>query len=460
MAINDLLKQGIAALKAGYKTEARSLLMQVVQQDERNESAWLWLSGAVDTDEERRICLENVLAINPNNRAAERGLQSLITKEEVRSLDTVSQVVSSPGLAAPWEPTTQRPAAVTTPDVTLHQRRKVPDTRRKPSRKRTGLLIGLGTGVSLIVCGTIAGISWVVLSGLLSLRSLPTSSATTEPPSIADVTLQGPVSPTDTWTRPADGMVMVYVPAGEFQMGSTDDEVDYALQLCYGDCERYWFDGEQPVHTVVLDGFWIDQTEVTNAQYRRCVGAGYCRSPTQSSSYTRASYYGNSTYDDYPVIHVSWRQAATYCEWAEARLPTEAQWEYAARGSEGQVFPWGNTFDGARLNYCDSSCRFDWAASTVDDGYADTAPVGSYRAGASWCGALDMAGNVYEWVADWYGAYSTGRLVNPTGVGSGEFRVLRGGSWDDDARGVRSAWRIRWSGAEDDAGFRCARDSE
>ena len=164
----------------------------------------------------------------------------------------------------------------------------------------------------------------------------------------------------DTWTRPTDGMVMVYVPAGEFEMGSDDGEVDYALQLCneyFGDCEREWFEDEQPVHTVALDGFWIDQTEVTNGQYRRCVKSGACDSPAESSSSTHDSYYGNSAYDDYPVIYVSWHQAAAHCVWAGARLPTEAEWEYAARGPQGRVFPWGNEFDGMRLNYCDANCE-------------------------------------------------------------------------------------------------------
>ena len=117
----------------------------------------------------------------------------------------------------------------------------------------------------------------------------------------------------DTWTRPADGMVMVYVPAGEFEMGSDDDEMDYALQLCneyYDDCDRKWFEAGQPVHTVALDGFWIDQTKVTNAQFAQCVAAGACdRPPARSGSYTRDSYYGNSAYDNYPVIYVSWPQA-------------------------------------------------------------------------------------------------------------------------------------------------------
>jgi formylglycine-generating enzyme required for sulfatase activity len=268
-------------------------------------------------------------------------------------------------------------------------------------------------------------------------------------------------SPVDTRTRPADGMVMVYVPAGEFTMGSTDEEVDYALELCnqyFGGCKRDWFDDEQPAHIVVLDAYWIDRTEVTNGQYRQCVAAGACEPPEKSTSHTRDSYYGDSGYDDYPVIYVGWHQAANYCEWAGARLPTEAEWEYAARGPEGRIFPWGDEADGTRLNYCDANCEFDWKDSAYDDGYADTAPVGSYPAGGSWCGALDLAGNVWEWGADRYGEYPSGRQENPTGPSTGDYRVARGGGWRYYWYYVRTTHRgVAPPGPRYDyVGFRCA----
>jgi formylglycine-generating enzyme required for sulfatase activity len=239
-------------------------------------------------------------------------------------------------------------------------------------------------------------------------------------------------------------MAMVYVPAGEFEMGSTEGH-----------------DDEQPVHTVALDGFWIDRTEVTNAQYRLCVEAEGCSPLVQSYSSTRDSYYGDSTYDNYPVVYVTWRQAADYCAWAEARLPTEAEWEYAARGPEERVFPWGDEFDGTRLNYCDANCSEQWADEAVDDGYADTAPVGSYPGGASWSGALDMAGNVWEWVGDRHGDYPSGRQVNPTGPSSGTARVLRGGSWNFDLNHARCAsrWLFHPVSRNRYIGFRCARVS-
>ncbi len=239
--------------------------------------------------------------------------------------------------------------------------------------------------------------------------------------------------------RTSDGMVMVYVPGGEFAMGSDDETIDYARQVCDEylgrDCSQRLFADEQPPHAVVLDSFWIDETEVSNAQYRQCVEAGACNPPDETTE------YADGDYDDYPVVYVNWEQATAYCEWAGARLPTEAEWEYAAGGPEGRTFPWGDEFDGERLNYCDENCELEYAGWEFDDGYAAAAPVGSYPAGASWCGALDMGGNVWEWVADRFGYYSAERQVNPTGIGMGEHRVIRGGSWANSPHPTRCKYR-------------------
>ena len=292
----------------------------------------------------------------------------------------------------------------------------------------------------------------------------PITALPTEPPPAPTMSSTAtflPPSLGDTWLRPGDGAMMVYVPAGEFEMGNDDDGVEDAFQMCMryrGHCEREWFEDEQPVHTVALDGFWMDRTEVTNAQYQQCVESGACGPPAERGSHTRDSYYGDSAYDNHPVINVSWYQARSYCDWVGARLPTEAEWEYTARGPDGRMFPWGNEF-GARLNYCDANCVLDWADEAIDDGYVDTAPVGSFPRGASWCGVLDIAGNVWEWSADWYddSYYARSTHRNPAGTSSGEYRILRGSSWYSNRSYTRSTYR--YSNTPDyfdvDVGFRC-----
>ncbi len=236
-------------------------------------------------------------------------------------------------------------------------------------------------------------------------RPIPSQSSTPPPRST-------PTS--EVKTRSQDGMTMVYIPAGDFTMGSPAGEGG---------------DDEVPQYKVFLDGFWIDRTEVTNAQYRAFVGATGQRAPTSCD-------WGDPTYDDtektnHPVVCVSWDDAKAYCEWTGAQLPTEAEWEKAVRGNDRRPYPWGIGFDGSRLNYCDTNCEGSHKDTGANDGYARTAPVGNYPTGVSLYGALDMAGNVWEWVSDWYGFYYYSRSPesNPQGPDSGQFRVLRGGSW-------------------------------
>jgi formylglycine-generating enzyme required for sulfatase activity len=206
--------------------------------------------------------------------------------------------------------------------------------------------------------------------------------------------------PFDTRVRVRDGMALVYVPAGHFEMGSSHDE------------------RAQPVHVVAVDAFWIDQTEVTNAMFTEFLnergnqveegvswlepGAGHRGIVYGHIKENDGLFLPQAGYEDYPVVEVSWYGAAAYCSWAGGRLPTEAEWEYAARGPESRDYPWGNTFDGRRANYCDVNCTYEWRDTSVDDGSAQWTAVGSYPDGASWCGALDMAGNVWEWVSDWW----------------------------------------------------------
>jgi formylglycine-generating enzyme required for sulfatase activity len=257
---------------------------------------------------------------------------------------------------------------------------------------------------------------------------------------------------------------MVYVPAGRFEMGSDEDGVDYAMQLCSeyrDDCQRRWYEDQQPAHTVALDGFWIDKYEVTNAQYEKCVEAGACRAPAVCN--WGQPTYGKADKADHPAVCVDWQGAQDYCEWVGRRLPTEAEWEYAARGPAANLFPWGDTFEGTLANSCDTNCTQDWKYTGYDDGYAQTAPVGSYPDGVSWCGAEDMAGNVWEWVSDWYDSeyYRVSPAENPGGPSSGEHRVARGGSWRDGSNGELHLAAMRGypgvpSLRTSNVGFRCA----
>jgi len=263
----------------------------------------------------------------------------------------------------------------------------------------------------------------------------PNNTATPTP----SLTYTATLTPTPTVTLISTDN-MVRVPAGEFIMGSEE-----------------WSENEKPAHTVYLDAFYIDTYEVTNADYRRCVQAGECTAPTTCD-------WGDPTYNDadktnHPVICVNWFEAKSYCEWQGKRLPTEAEWEKAARGIDGRTYPWGNNFDGKRLNFCDKSCEYNQANQVYDDGYAQTAPVGSYELGKSPYGAYDMAGNVWEWVADWYDSsyYRNSPKRNPTGADTGKYRVIRGGSWNDDNYSSRAAFRyyLNPNSRNHNLGFRC-----
>ncbi len=246
---------------------------------------------------------------------------------------------------------------------------------------------------------------------------VPTDTPTPVPPTATPTHTRTPAPPTDTPTptrrptptpipgldigstqiRPTDGATMVFVPAGEFIMGSPEGE---------GVPDEY------PQHTVYLDAFWIDQTPVTNAQYRKCVDAGAC-TPSACADDPAVSR------DTQPVVCVDWHQAAAYAKWVGGRLPTEAEWEKAARGTDGREYPWGDDrFEASKLSFCLDKATLGY--QPID--------VASYPAEASPYGALDMAINVQEWISDWYeeSYYEYSSYDNPTGPEMGETRILRG----------------------------------
>jgi formylglycine-generating enzyme required for sulfatase activity len=229
-----------------------------------------------------------------------------------------------------------------------------------------------------------------------------------------------------TAENPVDGATLVCVPAGEFNMGSEDGSSD-----------------ERPVHSVYLDAFWIYETEVTNAMYAVFLNAegnhfegGVAWLDAGDGDVQihqdNGAWRADTGYGEHPAIEVSWYGAAAYCRWAGARLPTEAEWEKAARGTEGNTYPWGDSWDGTLAN-----------ASGAEDGHSRTSPVRAFPGGSSPYGALDMTGNVWEWVVDRYGRdyYQNSPDENPTGPKTGRFRVNRGGSWHINPRHLRVANR-------------------
>ena len=219
---------------------------------------------------------------------------------------------------------------------------------------------------------------------------------------------------------------MVYIPAGAFTMGAEGR-----------------FDDEKPVHKVYLDAYYMDRYEVTNAQYGAFMKATGRAAP---------EFWNDSRFNhpDRPVVGVTWYDGEAYCKWVGKRLPTEAEWEKAARGTDARIYPWGNSFGSGRANLSDRGDRYEY-----------TAPVGSFPSGASPYGVHDMAGNVWEWVNDWHdkGYYSRSPGRNPTGPDAGKYKVLRGGSWYDDPRFLRTAYRRgNYPGHQYDLdGFRCSK---
>jgi len=351
-------------------------------------------------------------------------------------------------LAAAPSPVSREATAKTPPVVSRTARAKMPED---PQRQGVPGWVWVAAGMALV------GLIWIgaaaIGGGRQPILVERVETVVVEKEVVVTATPAPTAGPTprlsaaDVFIRSDDSMEMVYVPEGECTIGSPDGE---------GDSD------EHPQHTVSLDAFWIDRYEVTNAQYvkflndvggHRLQCGGYDCIETEAQDgdshvlVESGLYVVESGYEDHPMIEVSWYGADAYCQWAGARRPTEAEWEKAARGPNGIVYPWGGEWHAGLCN-------------TEEGGKGNTTPVGTYSPGGdSPYGCADMAGNVWEWVADWYDSdyYSRSPDKNPQGPDSGGARVVRGGSWDSDLDWARSANRDGYGPdyASLNYGFRC-----
>ncbi|MBN2549910.1 MAG: formylglycine-generating enzyme family protein [Anaerolineales bacterium] len=323
-------------------------------------------------------------------------------------------------------------------------------------RKNIGKIIGIFFTAALIpIVAILADIFTPEIRQYVGLDITPTSIPAqvltvmaSQPPEPNPATEKTAIATTEVRTTPAEipahssnfpvqivddyGVTMILIPAGEFQMGSDQG-----------------YNDERPVHTVYLDAYYMDAYEVTNGMYAECVKTKACNPPVEKTSYSRSFYYGNADYASYPVVNIDWVQARKYCTWRGARLPTEAEWEKAARGGlTGQEYTGGNNPPScAQVNYGGvSGCQ------------GDTQAVGSTDPNSF--GLYEMLGNAWEWVWDWYSEtyYNSSPAENPQGPAAGVYRVMRGGSWFSNDRKIRLAYR-GWDLPETrgyQVGFRCA----
>jgi eukaryotic-like serine/threonine-protein kinase len=315
--------------------------------------------------------------------------------------------------------------------------------------------------------------SWLLLASCFVMISLACSRG-------SDKAMEGTVQAEDslvvvgtveaglTQVALQDGMVMVNVPGGEFLMGAKVSE-------------KRATDEERPLHIVLVDNFWIDRTEVSNAMFATFIeesgyqtdaekaGWGYVWTKDGRTEAAGADWMHPQGQDssldgleEYPVMLVSWNDATAYCTWVGRRLPSEAEWEKAARGIDGRFYPWGEEFDSSFANVDDEEVfdeyMVDCSASGCD-GYAKSSPVGSFEAGASPYGVLDMAGNLWEWTADYYERfyYTKASSNNPQGPAEGDRHVLRGGSWLNSDYDISTTYRAGNipDYRSDKLGFRC-----
>jgi formylglycine-generating enzyme required for sulfatase activity len=344
--------------------------------------------------------------------------------------------------------------ALTEPASQLLRRIRIMTT---PIPKQGKWLLGAAVGLSLTCLAVAAELQAPVLQATASTSSAAGQSEE------SDLNLGG-TGVNATW---------VLIPSGKFVMGATDKQRATHFEMIHMPQEEIetlqtLIDSAGPAHEVYLDAFYIFKFDVTNSQYETFVRATGHRD-TPAASDTRF----NGT--NQPVVRVTWNDASSFCTWAGARLPTEAEWEKAARGTDGRIYPWGNNWDATKLRSAEGIAHEEFAgtgewqkwrrANIPYSADAKPADVGSYPQGASPYGVMDMAGNVFQWVADWWDPsyYANSPKSNPKGPAGGDFRVLRGGAWDLHRAGALSWERAMFMPPSDGArvtGFRCAKEAK
>ncbi|HEY6081024.1 MAG TPA: bifunctional serine/threonine-protein kinase/formylglycine-generating enzyme family protein [Polyangiaceae bacterium] len=408
------------------------------------------------------------LAVRPHDRYA-RAREFWRDLEAAQS-GSFSDTVLHPGAATGGQPLvasghtqpTPTGAMPRTPENHTGSPATLSNTQTPAAKSNTGAIVGA------VAAAAVLGVAGFLLLPARGTEPAPSGGATAEPSALPAAVAVPTPSASAAALAPSCPENMVLIPAGQYFMGSDAKDA---------------FPNQKPSHNVTLDGFCIDLYEVTAKQYRDCSDVGKCRRATPEVEWPNINASDKKVYSplctladpakgEHPMNCLSWEMASTFCKNTDRRLPTEAEWEYATRGPDGRVYPWGDDAPTAQhLNACGSEClawakqnkvaqQFPGALYPADDGYATTAPVGKFPAGRSRFGPYDVVGNVWEWVADWDGAYQASDQKNPSGPDSGQKRVIRGGAWNGSfPEWLHPAFRYAQDpkAQSHGIGFRCAK---
>jgi formylglycine-generating enzyme required for sulfatase activity len=402
--------------------------------------------------------VDRALAKQPAERIQTAADLAAALRASVRQLPGGTAMVARPPEAAlnatQLSPTDAQPMTATQRMSPPGLPPVVPPMAPSTPRRSPPWVLLAGAAIVMLVCLILGGGAAVVISqmGLLggsTATPRPTAAPTQGGPTEAATNAAPTTGPLATEVaQPTDTEAPTEIPTLEATPTATPIEVPAGMVLVPGGAFNMGA-GENgdtaPIHTVTLDSFFMDQFEVTNERYGQCVSAGVCSPPTRQSTETRSGYFTNPAFANFPMVNVTWDQAETFCEWVGRRLPTEAEWEYAATGGNARLYPWGD--------------QFDPNLAPVNE--PDTVGVGSFPGGASPFGVQDLAGNALEWVLDWYDAefYANSPEAGPIGPETGTRKVLRGGGFGNPDPSLYTTFR-RYSRAPNltdvDIGFRCA----